>query len=86
MRIIKEFKIKLRLWGRLVIEIIYNKKIDGLEGMSKLPGYWVLQAAKVNTGRLRRMLQDPDNISAVEYLKDLGYEDPKKMNDDEFKK
>jgi len=66
MKIIKEFKIKLRLWGRLVIEIIYNKKIDGLEGMSKLPGYWVLQAAKVNTG--------------------IGYEDPKKMNDDEFKK
>lgn len=56
-----------------------------LGGMKELPGYWVLQAAKVNTPRFKQMLTNPKNADAVEYLEELGFENIVEMDDGEFK-
>ncbi len=53
-------------------------------GMSELSGYWVLQAAKVNVDRFRKMLEDPNNNDAINYIIELGFKDPREMSEDEF--
>lgn len=54
-------------------------------GMDKVPSYWLLQAAKVNSSRFREMLKNPKNEDAVQYIISLGFTDPNFMDDDEFK-
>lgn len=53
-------------------------------GMEHIPSYWILQAAKVNPSHFRRMLENPQNHDAVEYIMTLGYKNPLNMDDQEF--